>query len=90
MLFIKDTSAVPTDGFRYPGINGHTVVVRNYQLLYSTVKAHYTANNQPVPTEEEVTRWICENLRLECYDGQVPIVSKWVPAKRTRCCGEKV
>lgn len=89
-LYIRDTSVVPREGWRYPGLNGHNVVVRNYSILYSEIVKHYTANGQEPPSQGEVTKYLCEHLAVPCFDGNQPLINRFtlgIPAQAKGCCG---
>lgn len=90
-LFIRDVGTVPSEGWRYPGIGGHVICVRNYSIFYSEIVRHFEANGQTPPSQEEVVLWACTNLRVPCYEGQAPFVNRWtqqLPSqfKSKGCC----
>lgn len=89
MLTIRDTSTVPDGGWRYPGLNGYTITVRNYAIFYDEIVKHYTVNGQPAPSQDDVTRYVCEQLSIPCFEGNVPLVNKWtlgIPSEPARKC----
>lgn len=90
MLTIKDVSVVPSQGWRYPRVDGTPLVVRNYSIFYDEIVKHYTANGQPPPTREEVTRYVCENLPIPCYEGREPLINKFTAGifkEKSKPCG---
>lgn len=91
MNAIRDTSTVPDTGWMYPGLNGYVVETRNYALLYDLVKQHYEANGVPVPSQQDVIDWMCENLFIPCYDkdSRKPLVNRFtsgLPVPKSRGC----
>ena len=94
-LFIKDTSVVPAEtAWRYPHIvPGHFITNYNYNIHYQKIVEVYLANNVNPPTEDEVTKWMCENLYISCYEGKSPLVNNWVkgipPPAAKGCCGAR-
>jgi len=77
MLYIKDPSSVPDEGWQYPAISGPPVKATCYQQLYGKVKQHYSVNGREVPTKEAVDLWLCQNLAVSCYDGQTAFRNKF-------------
>lgn len=92
-LVIRDLGAVPTGGWMYPSIDGK-MLCYSYSILYDKIVEHYTANNAPIPTRQEVTDWQCKELSLSCYDSDThePLINKWVMGISSRppagCCGK--
>lgn len=92
MNVIRDTSTVPGTGWTYPGINGYIVHTHNYSLLYSLVRQHYEANGAPIPSEQDVIDYCCNNLYVPCYDSDTrqPLINSFtqgLPPKAKGCCG---
>lgn len=91
---LRDTSTVPSEGWKYPGLNGHTIHTHNYSQLYFLVKQHYESNGAPVPSEQEVIDWLCANLFVPCYESETrqPLVNRFsqgLPTAPQACCGKK-
>lgn len=69
-LTIRDTKTTPRERqWSYPGLNGSTVSANSYMVLRLEIAQHYTANGQPVPTDEQVTKYLCDTLTIPCFDG---------------------
>lgn len=93
MNVIRDTTAVPSEGWQYPGLNGHLIHTHNYSLLYGLVVEHYQSNGAPIPSQQTVIDWMCANLVIPCYESAThePLVNKFtmgLPAARHSCCGK--
>ena len=72
-LWIRDTSSVPQGGWRYPVVATEYLVKRpNYNALYPAIVQHCETNSAEVPSEEEVTQWLCDNLLIPCYEDKQP------------------
>jgi hypothetical protein len=77
-IWIKDTSTVPGPaGWSYPAIvkDGEAqtfIKVTCWDQLCGKVSQHYRTNGRTVPTCEEVTKWVCDNLPVPCYQGRHP------------------
>lgn len=95
MIAIKDTSAVPEEGWQFfVPKTGYTVTTRNYGMLYQMVVRHYKSNQiAPIPTEQEVIDYVCANGRVSCYETETrePLINKFsFPSARpvtNSCCG---
>lgn len=72
MLWIKDPGSPPEQGFQYPAISGPNIKTTCWDQLCGKVANHYQANGQPVPTCEEVLKWVCDNQQVSCYEGRQP------------------
>lgn len=92
-LTIRDKSTVPSGGWRYPGLGGFIIIVRNFSLYYEEVVKHYTSNGVTPPTLEEVTRYACTELNIPCYEGTVAFANRLtagLPSKfKGGCCTKK-
>ena len=89
---IRDITTVPDTGWQYPGLNGYMIETRNYSQLYYLVKQHYESNGQPIPSEQDVTDYLCANLFIPCYDGdsREPLINRFtqnLPVAVRSCCG---
>jgi hypothetical protein len=71
-LWIKDTSTVPSAGWQYPAISGPNIKASDWSQLCGKVAQHYRTNGRPVPSCDEVTKWVCDNLPVSCYKGRRP------------------
>lgn len=95
MLWIRDTSAVPpAGGWRYPHVAaGEFVHATNYHALFDAVEKAYRSNDQPVPSHEQIIRWLCENLFVPCQEGNQPLINSFtsgiLPRPAQGCCGGK-
>lgn len=70
MLTIRDTNTTPREKrWEYPSVDGGLLTANSYMNLRREILMHYQANGKPVPTDEEVTLYLCENLTVPCYDG---------------------
>lgn len=92
MIFIKDTSVVPQQGWQYYVAQTNTMITtRNFTQIYPLVLQHCAANNVVAPTEQEMLRQMCERLTIPCYEGESPIVNSFymgLPTPYpTSCCG---
>lgn len=76
-LWIRDKGSVPDGGWQYPSVFGPPVKSADYGQLYGKVKKHYEGNAKEVPTREQITRWLCENLPIPCYEGRNPFPNKF-------------
>lgn len=95
-LTIKDKSTVPDDGWRYPGLDDHMIVTRNYSIFYDEVVEHYRNNGAEPPSREAVILYLCQELHIPCYDSSGPFANTFtrgLPAKvhgpRGCCSGAK-
>lgn len=70
MLRIKNTNTTPRpEKWRFPAVDGSDIVSNSFMVLKLEVSRHYTANGRPVPTDQEITDYLCRNVAVECYDG---------------------
>ena len=71
VLWIKDFNCPPTTGwlYRVPE-TGFEIHVRGYTNLYQAIVDYYESNRQTPPTQEQVVKWLCDNLLIECLDGK--------------------
>jgi len=72
MLWLKDPNSPPDEGFQYPAISGPNIKTFAWAQLYPKVAQHYAANARAVPTQEEVTKWVCDNQIVSCYEDRKP------------------
>lgn len=77
-LTIRDTKTTPRERqWAYPGINGSFVTSNSYMVLRLEITQHYTTNGQPVPSDEEITKYLCDNLTIPCFEGTTPYVNQF-------------
>lgn len=93
-LVVQDPNSPPPERYQYPvAATGFTVEAGNYNQLFDNIEKHCTANNIPVPDHQTVIDWLCNHLRLRCYDDhtRIPLVNLMgLPYTPTRaCCGGK-
>jgi hypothetical protein len=85
---------VPQEGWQYlVQATGTLIKTRNFAMLYPMISKHCKANNLPVPAEQDVINYMCANLFIPCYEGQIPLMNKWsmnIPRPRAlgSCCKE--
>lgn len=77
MLWIRDTSSTPSEGWQYPAIQGPPIKTGCYQQLQAAVERHYNANAKTPPTKEAVDLWLCQNTTIPCYEGSAPFRNKF-------------
>lgn len=81
-LWIKDTSVPPREGWKFFVPQTKFFVLSNsYLQLPRKIAQHCQANGISPPTEEEITRFICENLTVDCRVGPDPFPNKWTEAR---------
>jgi hypothetical protein len=73
-LTIRDTSVSPPEKRwdYYVKETNHTVTVASYCNLKNAVTRHCLSNGVPVPTEEEIIKYLCDNLTIDCRAGRNP------------------
>lgn len=69
-LWLKDPGSPPEQGFQYPAIAGPNLRSYSFSTLCGFVEQHYRANARPIPTCDEVLKWVCENQQVSCYEGR--------------------
>lgn len=69
-LWIKDAGSPPDEGFQYPAISGPNIRNFSFHTLCTMVAQHYAANARPVPTCDDVLKWVCDNQQVSCYEGR--------------------
>jgi hypothetical protein len=94
-LTIIDTSTVPPENWSYlVSQTGVYVSTKNYSLLYGMVVDHCKANNVPVPSEQDVIDWMCNNLTIHCAEGSTPLINRFTlglaPVQPKGCCGQQM
>ncbi len=73
MLTIRDKKTTPRErAWVFPGLNGSTVSSNSHMNLMREIVHHYRANGQPVPDEETITKYLCDNLTIPCFDDGKP------------------
>ena len=80
MLVIRDTSVVPQKGWEYVvESTGTKITTRNYVQLYPMIRQHCLSNGVGVPSEQDVIKYLCENLTIPCYEAEnhVPLINKY-------------
>lgn len=71
MLKIRDTKTTPRErAWAYPDVNGGEISANSHMNIFREVEMHYRANNMPVPTEQEITKFLCDNLTIPCFEGR--------------------
>ncbi len=45
--------------------------------LKREVEMQYRANSQPIPSEQEIIQYVCENVSVPCYDGTQPFRNRF-------------
>ncbi len=51
-------------------MDGKEITSNSYMNLVREVKQHYAANGRPVPTDEEITKYLCDNVTIPCFEGR--------------------
>ena len=70
MLTIRDTNTTPREKrWFYPGVDGKEIASNSYMNLKREVAMHYRTNGREVPSDEEFTKYLCDNLSVPCFDG---------------------
>lgn len=70
-LSIRDTKTTPKEKrWTYPDVNGGEISENSYMNIRRAVAEHYKANGRPVPSDEEVTKYLCDNLTIPCFEGR--------------------
>lgn len=70
MLSIRNTKTTPKEKWRYPRVDGTEIVESSYMNLRREIATHYRGMGMEAPSEEEINRWICENISVHCFDGR--------------------
>jgi hypothetical protein len=76
-LWLKDPNSPPDEGFQYPAISGPNIKTFAWAQLHAKVAQHYAANQHPVPPQEDVIKWVCDNQQVSCYEGREPYPNKF-------------
>lgn len=71
-IWLKDPGTPPDVGWQYPAISGENIKASCWDQLCGKVAQHYRTNGRAVPTCDEVTKWVCDNLTVPCYEGRKP------------------
>lgn len=73
MLRIADTKTTPRERFwPFPAVDGTELKSNSWMNLKNEVIQHYTANQKQVPSEEEITKYVCDNVTVPCFEGSTP------------------
>ena len=82
MLRIQNTNVSPRlrDRWRYPATDGTDIVASSYMNLKREVAEHYRTNSQPIPDEQTIIDWLCQNVRVQCFDGQTEFHNSYTDA----------
>ena len=92
-LIIKDTAHLPPEDWIYlVEQTGFTVRTKNYSMFYPEIVKHCQSNNAPIPSEQDVINFLCENVTVPCYEGMTPLVNKFTAGvfklPSVGCCGK--
>lgn len=71
-LSIRDTKTTPRQKWRYPDVTGKEIVENSYMNIKREVAMHYRANGREAPAEQEIIKYLCDNVSVPCFeDGAV-------------------
>lgn len=78
MLTIRDTNTTPRERFwPFPSVDPAVELKSNsWMVLKLDVQKHYTANGRPVPTEQEIIKYVCDNVTVSCFEDGKPYRNK--------------
>jgi len=71
-LKIRDTSVSPPEKrwSYFVKETNYEVTVAAYANLKNSITRHCLSNGVPIPTDEEVTKYLCDNLTIDCRMGR--------------------
>lgn len=70
-LVIRDTNTTPREKqWCYPGVDGKLICQNSHMNILREVQMHYRANGQTPPDEQTITKYLCENLTIPCFEGR--------------------
>lgn len=77
-LTIRDTNTTPRERFwPFPAVDGSELRSNSWMNLLREVQQHYIANACTPPTVEEITKYVCDNVSVPCYEGREPYHNSW-------------
>lgn len=91
-LKIRDTNTTPREKqWTYPAVDGTVISNGSYMVLMMEIYKHYTGNGKPVPDEETIHKYLCDNLSIPCFEDGVPVHNRFtdpVPSRRPGVAGK--
>ncbi len=92
MLKIRDTKTTPREKrWTFPAIDGTEISSNSYMVLKMEIHKHYEGNHRPVPDEETIHRYLCDNLTIPCCEDGVQVQNRYtnpVPSRRPGVVGK--
>lgn len=77
-LTIRDTNTTPRErSWPFPAVDGSVMTSNSWMNLKNLVHQHYTTNGRPVPTEQEIIQYVCDEVTVPCFDGTEPYRNKF-------------
>lgn len=77
-LSIRDTKTTPRERrWVFPDVNGKEIAESSYMNLKREVTMHYRANGQTIPSEQQIIRYVCENLTVPCFEDGKPFRNRF-------------
>lgn len=77
-LIIRDTNTTPRERFwPFPAVDGSELRSNSWMNLLREVQQHYTTNGRTPPTVEEITKYVCDEVTVPCFEGNVPYKNRF-------------
>lgn len=79
MLEIRDKKTTPRErSWPFHSVDPTVEIKANsWMNLLREVQQHYTANNRTPPTEQEIIKYVCDNVSVPCFEDNQPYRNNW-------------